>query len=208
MIIAPVLLSSSAELARAIQEVAGHGAACVHAAVSGSGCETIRREVEGGPFHSQPDTIGPVRQRLETLELLDELDAFPAISQLRTELTAVVDRHAAADSPLRRWRPNDVSVQRYRPDGDVGITPHLDGKRYGLLVAVVTVAGRARFSLHQERDGGPIRSWVLVPGSLVLLRGPGLTGPDERPFHSVSGPLGSSPRYSIGFRMDSRRTAT
>jgi hypothetical protein len=41
----------------------------------------------------------------------------------------------------------------------------------------------------------------------MLVRGPGLTGPDERPFHSVSGPLGDGPRYSIGYRLDTTRAS-
>lgn len=208
MTTASARLQPTAELARALAAVAERGAVCIRSAVSRAACERLRLEVEAGPFRIQPETVGPVRQRLETLELRDRLAGFPAVAELRDELAATVAEHAAADSPLRRWRPDDVSVQRYRPAGDVGITPHLDGKRYRLLVAVLTIAGRARFSLHAERAGEPIRSWTLVPGTLVLLRGPGLTGPDERPFHSVSGPLGDGLRYSIGFRMDSRRATT
>jgi hypothetical protein len=203
MITVPRLLGTSPELARAIQRVSDEGATYVQA-MSLPGCETLLREVDGGSFRPQPETIGPVRQRLETLELRDELESFPAVSRLRDELVAAVDRYAAPDSPLRRWRPNDVSVQRYRPSADLGITPHLDGRRHALLVAVVTIAGRARFALHPDRCAEPSRSWPVVPGTLVLLRGPGLAGPDERPFHSVSAPLGGSPRYSIGFRMDTR----
>jgi alkylated DNA repair dioxygenase AlkB len=206
VIVAPQLLSASAELARAIQQVSDLGATWVQA-LSPAGCETLRREVDGSRFRAQPETIGPVRQRLETLELRDQLSSFPGISRLRDELVAAVDRYAAPESPLRRWRPNDVSVQRYRPSADIGITPHLDGRRHALLVAVVTIEGRARFALHPDRYAEPTRSWPVVPGTLVLLRGPGLAGPDERPFHSVSAPLGGSPRYSIGFRMDTRPPA-
>lgn len=198
------LLGSSAELARAVREVAEQGVAVVPEAVSATGCEVLRREVEGGAFRPQPDTIGPVRQRLDTLELRDRLDSFPAVEQLRKELAAAVERHAAPDSPLRHWQPNDVSVLRYQPTAGIGITPHLDGRRYGLLVAVATIAGRARLDLHLDRHGEPVQSWLVVPGSLMLLRGPGLTGPDERPFHSVSPPLDGEPRYSIGFRMNTR----
>jgi hypothetical protein len=197
------LLAAPAEVAAAARLVAAEAIVCVPETVAPGACARLLREVEGAPFVAEPEATGPVQQRLDTLELGDELGAYPAIRELRDELAALVQQHA----PLRDWRPNDASVLRYRPGEAIGITPHLDGRRYGLVVAVVTIAGRARVSRHETREGPPVQTWTIEPGTLMLVRGPGLTGPDERPFHSVSGPLGDGPRYSIGYRLDTTRTS-
>lgn len=194
------------DLADALREVTEEGAAFVEAVLPAAVCLALRREADTGEFRPQQEEIGPVRQRVEAIDLRDHAaGSFPTCRRLQEELGGVVRQHVGAESALRQWRPNDVSIQRYPPGGDVGITPHLDGRRYGLLVAVLTIAGRARFTLCRDRAGAPIRSWLTTPGSLTLLRGPGLTGDDERPFHSVSPPLDAAHRYSIGFRMDTRR---
>jgi len=197
------LLAAPVEVAAAAGRVAAEGIVCVPDAVPPEACARLLREVEAAPFVPEPETTGPVQQRLDTLELGDELAAYAAIRELRDELAAAVQRHA----PLRDWKPNDASVLRYRPGEAIGITPHLDGRRYGLVVAVVTIAGRARVSRHETREGPAVHTWPIEPGTLMLVRGPGLTGPDERPFHSVSGPLGDGPRYSIGYRLDTTRTS-
>lgn len=197
------LLTPSAELAAAVRRVADDGIVVVPDAVQSDGCARLLREVEGAPFVPEPETTGPVQQRLDTLDLADELGAYPAIRGLRDEVAAVVQRHP----PLRDWRPNDASVLRYRPGEAIGITPHLDGRRYVLVVAIATIAGRARVNRHETREGPPVQTWLIEPGTLMLVRGPGLTGPDERPFHSVSGPVGDGPRYSIGFRLDTTRVS-
>ena len=44
------------------------------------------------------------------------------------------------------YAPNEIYLQRYRP-GSLGITPHLDGKRYRRLVAFFTVRGSACLAL-------------------------------------------------------------
>lgn len=154
-------------------------------------------ELGDGPYEPVEPLIGQVRQEAESFEVgVGELDRYPVLTSLCAELVRQVHEHGVPE-----WVPNEVAVQRYQP-GSVGITPHRDQRRYAQLVAVITVAGSAPFTLCRNRDGDPIRTWQADEGSLVLLRGPGLAGnPDGRPMHLVGGPIGT-PRTSIGVRMD------
>jgi hypothetical protein len=57
------------------------------------------------------------------------------------------------DPPLAAApRLNDLVVQRY-PVGSLGITAHRDHLAYRDLVAIVTLAGRARFFVSTDRSG-------------------------------------------------------
>jgi alkylated DNA repair dioxygenase AlkB len=142
--------------------------------------------------------IGQVRQEAESFEVSAEhlKRRYPLLSILRDELVRRVHEHGVLE-----WVPNEIVVLRYQPDS-FGITPHRDQRRFAQLVAVITVAGSAPFTLCRNREGEPIRTWQADAGSLVLLRGSGLAGnPDGRPLHLVGGPTGT-PRISIGIRMD------
>jgi hypothetical protein len=73
------------------------------------------------------------------------------------------------------------------------------------LVAFFTVHGSAWLSVFRERAGEEIARFSIGPGSLALLRAPGLGGlRDGRPFHAIV-PVGVEERVSIGLRMDTRR---
>jgi 2OG-Fe(II) oxygenase superfamily len=95
---------------------------------------------------------------------------------------------------------------RYQP-GSVGVSPHRDGKRNIHLIAILTTDGTASFRLCADRDGTLIEQWTTTPGSLVLMRSPAPDKPDDRPFHTVSGPI-DRPRYSITYRMNTKLPAT
>src|SRR5919201_1067611 len=118
--------------------------------------------------------------------LRDDLDVTQPLVQVRDDAAT--------------WIPNEIGVARYRP-GSIGITPHLDGKWYRRLVAVITVYGRSRFAICRSRAGDVTADWRPGPGDLVLLRAPGLGGiRDGRPFHFVEGPA-RGVRCSLGVRM-------
>ena len=128
-------------------------------------------------------------------------DGFPLLAALRDDLARTVHDHGAGIRGLTTWVPNEAGIARYRP-GSLGITPHLDGRRYRRLVVVVTLYGRARFAICRDRRGSIVSEWVSGPGDVSFLRGPGLGGyRDGRPFHLVDGPRRGS-RLSIGFRMN------
>jgi hypothetical protein len=170
------------DLREPLARTARSGAAFVPRALTGAFLHRLQEEVRRGPFRPLPEEIGPVRQQTEAYEVRGRATGFPRLAELRRTLGHSVREQGRGIRGLATWRPTEISVQRYR-GGAVGITPHLDGKRYRRLVAV----------------------WETEPGSLVLLRGPGLGGlRDGRPFHRVSGPE-SGWRYSVGFRMEARR---
>jgi hypothetical protein len=180
-----------------LREVTKQGAAFAAHAVRQRVCEQLADELQDGPYQPVESVIGPVRQETDSFEIaIPEPDRYPVLSSVCDELIRQVHQHG-----IPQWVPNEVSIQRYWP-GSVGITPHRDQRRYAYLVAVITVAGSAPFTLCSNRDGDPLRTWQAHQGSLVLLRGPGLAGdPDGRPMHMVGGPTGT-PRTSIGIRMD------
>jgi hypothetical protein len=191
------------DLRRPLKATAVQGYAHVSDAVEGSFLRPLRRELEQGPFQRFEGSFGPVRQEIEGYDVLDPMDGFPLVAELRDELAGLLRRNGRGIAGLATWWPNEAGVARYRP-GSIGITPHLDGKWYRRLVAVVTVNGTAPFTVCRDRAGEVIERWAAGPGSLTLMRGPGLAGSrDGRPFHTVEGPR-SRTRCSIGFRMNTR----
>jgi hypothetical protein len=187
------------DLRDAVASVLAHGAAHVPTAIEPDLVRRLQGEIQGGPFEAAPEEVGPVRQRTDAYSMAPPFDG--AVGALAEELAAALRDTGVRG--LRTWVPNDAAVQRYRP-GPIGITPHLDGKRFRRVIAVVTTKGRARFALHPSREAEPSKTWIAVPGDLVLLRAPGLGGRrDGRPFHSI-GPPDDGVRFSIGLRMDSR----
>jgi alkylated DNA repair dioxygenase AlkB len=196
-------LTPGLDLRRALADTVATGAAFVPAALHEPFRARLLEEVERGPFVPMSEQAGSkgVRQQGERFAVGGDMRAHPFVHALREALVQGVRRHAALGAGLADWLPNDASVQRYRP-GALGITPHLDGRRFRYLVAVVTVDGTAAFSLCADRSGTVLRRWDTVAGSLLLMRGPGLAGcADCRPLHTVAGPE-RHPRTSLTLRMD------
>jgi hypothetical protein len=178
-------------------EVTDRGAAFVARAFRQPFRDQLAAELAAGPYEPVEPVIGQVRQEAESFVVpTADMDRYPVLTCLRDRLVQRIHAHGVPE-----WVPNEVAVQRYQP-GSIGITPHRDQRRFALLVAVITVAGSAPFTLCRNRSGDPVRTWQADEGSLVLLRGPGLSGEqDGRPMHNVGGPTGTS-RTSIGIRMD------
>lgn len=190
------------DLRPALERVAAEGAAFVRRALDDGFRRRLQRAVEHLRLEPAAEVVGPVRQQTEAAEVLP--GDLPETEALRRAFGSLVRDAGAGIRGLATWRPNEIVVQRYLP-GALGITPHLDGKRFRRLVTVFTTEGSARFAICRDRAGGVLAEWEAVPGSLVLLRGPGLAGHrDGRPFHLVEGPRRGC-RYSIGLRMDARR---
>ncbi len=101
-------------------------------------------------------------------------------------------------------RLNDLVVQRY-PAGSRGITAHRDHLCYRDLVAIVTLAGQARFFVSTDRSGDNAREVSIPPGSVLLMRAPGFAGRDDRPFHFLND-VGEE-RVCLGLRHDVRTEA-
>lgn len=194
------------DLRGALRAASESGAAFVAGAVPAGVLSAVAAELETAPFTPLPEQYGRARQQGEILVLTGDFQGYPAVGLLRDRLIAGIRAAGAGIGGLDRWHPNEVSLQRY-PARGVGITPHLDLKRYHYLVAVVTVEGSAEFTLCRNREGEPAAVWQAGPGSLVLLRGPGLGGAEDgRPLHMVAGPVAGR-RTSLGIRMDTRLDA-
>jgi alkylated DNA repair dioxygenase AlkB len=160
----------------------------------------LRREIDGGPYEPMVGSYGKVRMEIDGYDIAWPMNGFPLTRALCEELGALVREQGRSIRGLATWRPNEAGVARYRP-GSLGITPHLDGKWYRRLVAVVTLYGRARFVVTRTRAGEVLEDWRPGPGDLVLMRGPGFAGArDGRPFHAAYGPTRGE-RCSIGIRM-------
>jgi len=197
------VLSLDADLPGGLRATAsdGAGAAFLPDALPAEACAWIVGELASARFSHLQEHEGRARQEGEILVIRNRLRDYPAIRRLRRELVNAA--HEAADeiAELASWEPNEVSAQRYRADS-LGITPHLDLKRYRYLVVIATVQGTADFMLYKNRQGDLVTTWRAEAGSLILLRGPGLGGiEDGRPLHAVAGPV-QGQRTSLGFRMD------
>ena len=85
---------------------------------------------------------------------------------------------------------NDVCWTRY-PKGRGHITAHRDPPAYGGVIAVVTLAGAARFQVWDEPEGAsPPSGWRTRSGDLVVLRGQGWPRSHDRcPRHGVEPPV-------------------
>jgi hypothetical protein len=194
-------LRSDLDLGRPLQALTEAGAAFIPRALSERFRARLQREIEAGPFQRLPDQIGPVRQEADLFVITGDMAHNPAVARLRAELVGRVRRDGSQLPPLARWWPNEAYVQRYEP-GALGVSPHVDSKRFAVLVAIFTTHGSARFALTQTRAGEIVQGWEAGPGSLTLLRGPGLLdATNGRPFHAVHGPTAGR-RFSITFRMN------
>lgn len=107
--------------------------------------------------------------------------------------------------PIAPPRLNDVVVQRYHA-GSRGISPHRDHLRYRDLVVLLTLSGRARLFLCDDRTGAGAEEVDIAPGRLLLMRAPGFAGSDERPFHQLQAV--TARRYGLGLRHDRTRPIT
>jgi hypothetical protein len=195
------------DLRPALADVRNHGAAYVEHSLTDPFLDELHAQANAVPLEPLPAHEGRARQEGEIHVIHGATDDYPAIRRLGDDLVDLVHAHGAEIPGCADWQPNEISIQRYRP-GALGITPHLDLKRYHYLVAIVTADGAAPFTICKNRNGDPLATWPATAGSLVLLRAPGLDGTDDgRPLHAVTGPR-TGHRISISFRMDTSTTPT
>jgi hypothetical protein len=184
----------------AIEEVAAVGHCLVRDAVTPAQIAELLAELEPGRFAPLEPTIGTVHQRGEGLTVEPDHDAFPLVGRLVSELTWEV--RASRVPGTSDYSPTEITCQRY-VDERSGITPHMDQRRYRLLVAAFTLVGEATFTVFEDRSASAIvRAWTTRTGDVCLLRAPGLAGhPDGRPTHSVGGPSAGT-RVSLTVRTN------
>jgi len=188
------------DLRPVLAQVGEDGAAFVADALRVPFRVLLDAEAAGGPLRHYREQFGQVRQEIDGFDLVHPFAGFPRVAELCRALTKLVQAHGDAVRGLRSWRVNEAGLVSYHP-GSIGITPHLDGRRYRRLVVVVTLSGEADVSICRDRAGSRIAVFESGPGSMTLLGGPGLAGRrDGRPFHAVGSPRAGE-RRAIGLRM-------
>lgn len=185
------------------------GASFVSQAVDVAHVSTLLAESEPMPFRTASDTVGDVVQRAEAVTITGgALSLLPRTGSFVAALEDWLAQPMLAGTGAHSFRPDEATWMRYRSARD-GISPHLDGRRYRLLVVILTLHGRGELSIVGDRSGRDARAaWVCQTGDLVLLRGPGLFGAaDERPLHRVA--TAAEGRTSLTLRMtpSARRAA-
>ena len=135
------------DLRTPIQDVATRGATHVPRALDEGFRRRLRGELLDGPYEHFQESFGQVRQQMDGFDIAHPFEAFPLVAELSRELSGLVREHGRGTRGLATWDVNEAGVARYRP-GSIGITPHLDGKWYRRLVAVVT---QTQMVLPEER---------------------------------------------------------
>jgi hypothetical protein len=202
------LLGEGIELASALRRTADLGHAHLDGALEPAARRALWREIQAGPLRSMRGTFGRagVRMEIDGFDVPAPFEGFPAMAELAAVFGDAVRTRGRGVRGLATWRPNEAGAGVYRP-GSVGITAHLDGRWYRRLVAVFTLVGSAPFEVRDGREGALVERWRAGPGSLTLLRGPGLGGArDGRPFHTVRGPS-RGVRCSLALRFGLRPSA-
>ena len=169
---------------------------------------SLREGAEGLPFEQTARTVGDydVRQELEVCRTVPKDGIFDTVQgQLEDQLNEAFGRLAPLPWPadeMQRLRFNEAALQRY-PAGSLGLSPHRDGKRYRVVIAILVISGEGTFAVCDDRAGTNPRSIPADPGRCILLRAPGFRGIEKRPFHYVSDV--TKERLVLTLRYDSRR---
>jgi len=179
--------------------------ACSLALLSRHGCAALLAASASLAYRPAQAVVGEGDRRVfQDFEICMPVPDASLFHACRDALERLLARalNVVPDPPLGQPpRLNDLVVQRY-PAGSRGITAHRDHVCYRDLVAVVTLAGRARFFVSAARSGAGAREVPVPPGSLVLMRAPGFAGREDRPFHFLSDV--TEERVCLGLRHDVR----
>ena len=104
--------------------------------------------------------------------------------------------------PIQKVQFNDIAIQKYLPYSS-GISPHKDHKKYISVIIIVTLSGKSKFYLCQNRDGSNSQVIDDTPGNIVILPATGfkmINSDFVRPIHFVSDITDG--RLSIGLRQN------
>ena len=197
----PMLRASPEAMAAALERVAREDAAVVPL-LTPAECQVFIDAGEDLSFRSAKPVIGEGERAV-----YQDFDICLSIPQTHRlwQLTQAVERLITAalgtmtELPLETLPLNDLVLQRY-PPGARGITPHRDHVRYVGLVVIVQMSGDGRFGLCDDRSGAGARVLDAGPGDAILMRAPGFSDSNHRPFHFLDGIRVE--RYSLGMRSD------
>jgi len=201
------LVATPAAIARSLTRLADEDA-CSLALLSRHGCAALLAASAALTYRPAQAVVGEGDRRVyQDFELCMPVPDGSLFHACRDALERLLARALLEMAPTPLAQPprlNDLVVQRY-PTGSRGITAHRDHVCYRDLVAVVTLAGRARFFVSTARSGEGAREVPVPPGSLVLMRAPGFAGRNDRPFHFLTDV--SEERVCLGLRHDVRTDA-
>lgn len=149
-------------------------------------------------YIKQPEQAfgGIVREEVSSCSVKDEGTPFFEIADrvalFVTELCSVTNQG------FPQFPKPHVALQKYDA-GSIGITPHRDEKKYGLVIAIVPLIGKGDLSICDDRAGNNPKKQDTTPGNLILLRAPGYAGMHVRPMHVVNNIL--EERIILGVRF-------
>jgi hypothetical protein len=201
------LIASPAAIARALARLADQDAVALDL-LAQQGCDLLLAASAALTYRQAKAVVGEGDRRVyQDFEICMPVPDGSPFHDCRDALERLLARALLEmPAPPLTHPPslNDLVVQRY-PVGSQGITAHRDHLCYRDLVAIVTLAGRARFFVSTERSGEHAREVSMPPGSLLLMRAPGFAGRDDRPFHFLTDV--TEERVCLGLRHDVRTEA-
>ena len=106
------------------------------------------------------------------------------------------------DPPIQKVQFNDIAIQKYLPYSS-GISPHKDHKKYISVIVIVTLSGKSKFYLCQDRNRRNSQVVDDTPGNIVILPATGFKMINDdyvRPIHFVSDITDG--RLSVGLRQN------
>jgi hypothetical protein len=203
-----IFVSDAAAIAQALRRVGDQGATAL-TLLPGSALQPMLKEARSLRYRPARPVVGEGDAAVyQDFSLTTDLPPDGKLMALADALDRLIRAALAGmrTPPLPAdFHINDYIAQHY-PAGCAGMSPHRDHIRYAGLVAIILLAGEARFVICDERVGTNEREIPTKPGDLLLLRAPGFQGRGDRPFHSVRDV--TEDRYILGLRYDSRREQT
>ncbi len=166
--------------------------------------EELLREAETYEYKKQPYIVGPANVK-EDLSSTTQFREGSLFFGLRDQFQHIFSEKLTNGllSPFSiPLNFNEMSLQLYEK-GSIGVTPHMDNKSAINFVCVFILTGKADFALCKDRNGSEPQFLDTSPGNVILLRGPGFAGIEERPFHFVTNV--SERRIVFGLRQDVKK---
>lgn len=194
---------TGAAVEAALADVSGQGFAVVRGALGEADRADLLAEADAaGGFLAVPPTVNGVAQDGDQLTRRLDDHRFPSVRALAWSLCAGL-RSVPDLYGQHRFAPTEARYMRYRGRTS-GLGAHRDGSCYRIVVAVYSLAGTAPFTVVADSGAERPDAFLVGPGDVVLLRGPGFAGdPDGRRRHAVGPPL-SGERVSLTLRMVGR----
>ncbi len=127
-------------------------------------------------------------------------DSLEYFMSLGSQVTDFVRSGQFVDSSFALFKPEEVSVQRYRSGGL--ISPHQDLTDNPIVIAILSLGDDAYLDIYQDDRQTVITSMLLKHGDLALLGASGL-GNSQRPVHALRVGEDARPdyeRYSVTYR--------